>query len=231
MLAIVSRQVLNSQMNNTLTPITEVDSLEASRSLLVSLNLEGNQRLLRSRNFGGVLQRYGDNLTDGQRNFEQAQELHATQRLGAFVVRNSQDELVGMATIYPQLGLKKLMLPLPPVLARGPVSRSYEYDANISAWAIGPNGREVLRTAYKDAATIAMSGLFRYAKADNRKPFIWTVEPTDSPHFHFVDKVIREAGLTPENRPGLYDDQESRKRIPPISQLYLSKCSTLDHRS
>lgn len=236
MLANGGGRLLNGVMNNPLVPITEINALEASRSLLVSLNLDGNQRLLRSRNMSGVLQRYGDNLDDAQRYFESAQEQHQERTLGAFALRGAKDgEIIGMATIYPGLRLRQLHLPVPPAIAKGPLVQKHDtYDASIAAWAIGSNGREDLRRVYLGVADLALNSLGKYIKSEARPtgsmPFLWTTEPTDSPHFHFVYKVIKQAGLLPEKRPKRYDDAESRKRIPPVSQLYISRLSTITSR-
>jgi hypothetical protein len=91
---------------------------------------------------------------------------------------------------------------------------TFEYaNPNIHAWT-DVKEEEVLVGAYKQLAAMNSSG-HPYGEPTNAP---WTVEPIRSPkHIH---TALKMAGLS-RVATRLFDDGESRLRVPPISSLYI----------
>lgn len=180
-------------------------------------NDEDVRNFLHQRNFDGVIQRHFD-LDSSVENAKKARRLALSNELGAYALLDTETNLaVGMATVYPNLGLWRQKLPLPPLFTRnlilgtrirgtGEPTTTENGSANVSAWVgIDKDVEDNLERAYS----------FLITKAKNT----WTTEPLESPGY--VHDAIVNAGLYPDDvRPGYYDDYESRKAIPAISKLY-----------
>ncbi len=175
-----------------------------------------NEALLRARNLLGVVARYGaclelaeQNVCRGQANIENGITQH-------YAVVNEAGNIVGAASSYPDLRLRKLHLPISPALAVPPLAVTYKYaNPNIHAWT-DKEEEEVLVGAYRQLADMNRS--------DDPEPYDkptnvpWTIEPIRSPKN--IHTAIKMAGLT-KVATRLFDDGESRIKVPPISSLYI----------
>ena len=182
--------------------------------------VQENTELLRARNLLGVIARYGAGLEDAEHNVRRGQANIKSGVTQHYAVVNEAGNVVGAASSYPNLPLRKLHLPLPPALAIPPLAETFEYaNPNIHAWTdVGEE--EVLVGAYKQLAYMAPTAA--YVEEPSNAP--WTIEPLRSPkHIH---TALQMAGLTKVAR-RRFDDGESRTKIPPISALYIKSRSGL----
>jgi hypothetical protein len=168
-----------------------------------------NEDLLRARNMQGVINRYGADTSRGQQNHENGETYH-------YAVINDQGNVVGSASCFPDLRLRKMHLPLPAGLADhvSSLAETYPYaNPNIHAWT-DIKEEEVLVGAYKQLA--AMADKHRFMNEPHEAP--WTIEPLKSPRH--IKTALKMAGLI-RVATRLFDDGESRRRVPPISSLYV----------
>ena len=174
----------------------------------------GNEALLHSRNLLGVIARYGSSLELAEQKVRKGQAKHEQGSPYHYAVVNEAGNVVGAASSYPDLRLRKLHLPIPPALAVPPLAVTFEYaNPNIHAWT-DVKEEEVLVGAYKQLAAMNSSG-HPYGEPTNAP---WTVEPIRSPkHIH---TALKMAGLS-RVATRLFDDGESRLKSPPTSSLYI----------
>jgi hypothetical protein len=173
-----------------------------------------NEPLLHSRNLLGVIARYGASQELAEQNVRRGQTNIETGVTQHYAVVNEAGNVVGSASSFPDLPLRKLHLPIPPALAVPPLAVTFKYaNPNIHAWT-DVKEEEVLVGAYRQLAAMNMSGT-PYGKPTESP---WTIEPIRSPrHIH---TALKMADLT-RVATRFFDDGESRKRIPPISSLYI----------
>ncbi len=191
-----------------LVPYTEFEAGDLAAQLHGAVR--GNMVELGDRNLVGVMLRYGYDLERAEAKVRKGQNEH--DEIGHFAVVDFMGDVVGAASIYPGLPLRKLRLPLPPAAAVGPLAVEYPYaDPNVHAWTVGPE-RDLLADAYKDLVFRSM-GTFK--RADAKKP--WTIEPVASPKHVHESIVLGGLEAVATRR---YDDGESRRRVPPRSVLY-----------
>ncbi len=202
--------------NAILVPYTEFEPVDLARQLhgLVDANVTP----LTLRGLRGVISRY-DDLDAAKRNVLQGQAEH--HRLGRFAIVNEEGNVRGVASLHPDFPLRKLRLPIPPALARGPLTTTYPFAApNVHAWTghiLNWRGRNedfgaLLAPAYKELVRMATP-----EQSDTTTPRPWTAKPVRSPEF--VHEAIVEAGLA-KVATRRFDNGESRRRVPPRSTVY-----------
>jgi len=172
--------------------------------------VDKNQELLEARYFLGVLASYG---ILAEQSVKSRQKHHQPGVSEFYAVVNTAGDVVGSASVLHNLPLSKLRLPIWPILARGPLSQSFEYASpNISAWT--DEGEDGLLTA----AFAKLAKVNHLPKINGeRRPTAWVIEPNKSPeHIH---EAIALAGLSAVAT-HRFDDAESRWNTPPISTLY-----------
>ncbi len=198
----------STQPHEVLVPYTDFAANDLARQLN-GLAIE-NAELLSLRGIRGVTERYGSDLETAEANVRKGQADHES--LGSFAIVSAMGDVCGLGSVYPNLPLKEQRVPLPPVLARGPLATTYpKRGPNVHAWT-GEGYLSLLADAYK--------GLMYRAAAWWRQPEmprVWTVEPTRSPNT--IHHAITDSGLIIV-RTGRFDDGESKSHIPPLSTLY-----------
>ena len=203
-------------MTEVLVDYTQFEPLELATQLHEAV--QGNEALLHTRNLLGVVARYGASLELAEQNVRRGQANIKTGITNHYAVVNEAGNVVGAASSYPDLRLRKLHLPIPPALAVPPLAVTFKYaNPNIHAWT-DIKEEEVLVGAYKQLADMNRSSE-PYGKPTNVP---WTIEPIRSPkHIH---TALKMAGLT-RVATRLFDDGESRIKVPPISSLYVKSHS------
>lgn len=195
-----------------LTPLTDI---EAERLAPVMRSVVANNKdELLCRNFVGVMERY--HRQSGEESIEwikRAQNEQRLGRLGAFILKLG-GEFAGLGTIYPDLQLTRLRLPVRraygSVPSPWPVKVTYRLASpNVTAWLDGDADHESLTQAYSRLLVKAAS-----LKTNGTVP--WTLEPENAPHF--IHEAIQQAGLV-QQRLGRFDDQETIS-VPGYSWLY-----------
>lgn len=218
-------------MSEVLVPFTEFESaVELARQLheVVTNNIP----MLEARNLLGPISRYGSNDSiRAQEKVEKGQREHQAGTLGHYAVVGDSGDVVGSASIYPDLPLYKLRLPVPAGIARRAepfLAVRYSYASpNIHAWA--DDSEDVLAQTYEELTQLAntppsyhpLSGT-PYAK----EPFntTWTLEPARSPKY-IHDAIVASSGLQRVAK-RRFDDGEDGRTIPPRGTLYAQLKST-----
>jgi len=203
-------------MSEVLVDYTQFEPLELATQL--HKTVQGNEALLQTRNLLGVVARYGASLELAEQNVRRGQANTKAGITNHYAVVNETGNVVGAASSYPDLRLRKLHLPIPPALAIPPLAVTFKYaNPNIHAWT-DVREEEVLMNAYKQLTTMNRSGR-PYGKPTNVP---WTIEPIRSPkHIH---TVLNMADLT-RVATRLFDDGESKSKIPLFSSLYIKSHS------
>lgn len=227
-------------MTDTLVPVTEWSADDLSKQVM-NLVAE-NEQLLRQRYLVGVLRRYGEKAANPIGSIENAQHNHEDGALQAFTVISETGKLAGMATIYPDLQLTRLRLPIPrgvsdqvaevSTIGKLNVRRSTQIVArllkqnetflpfanpNVFAWT-GSSHKKYLSLAYRGLMARVRDLPHQQA---GLQPY--TIEPNRSPAWVHTSIVL--AKLLPIAR-GWFDDQESRRLSPPRSTLYTTLAGT-----
>lgn len=199
-------------MTEVLVDYTQFEPLELATQLHEAV--QGNEALLQTRNLIGVVARYGASLELAEQNVRRGQTNTETGVTQHYAVVNEAGNVVGAASSYPDLRLRKLHLPIPPALAVPPLAVTFKYaNPNIHAWT-DVKEEEVLVGAYTQLANMNTSGQ-PYGEPTNVP---WTIEPIRSPKH--IRTALKMADLT-RVATRLFDDGESRLRVPPISSLYV----------
>jgi hypothetical protein len=203
-------------MSEILVDYTQFEPLDLATQLHDTV--VSNEALLRSRNFLGVIARYGSDLELAEQKVRKGQIDHEQGTPSHYAVVNEAGNVVGAASSYQNLPLRKLHLPIPSGLAKPPLAVPFKYaNPNISAWT-DINEEESLVGAYQQL--VAMNRKRGIIGEPHEAP--WTIEPIRSPkHIHVA---IQMAGLD-KVATRIFDDGESRIKIPPVSTLY-TKSST-----
>ena len=215
---------MTSSYESVLSPITDFKADELGPRLAELV--ESNRKLLIARYILGPLDRYCD-VETAELSVMRAQEIHEdpdnTQQI--FVPVGAEGNPEGVATIYPDLELKRLRLPIPLGLPDQStikwlrtksgmldtlVGKSWWDDLsnatpNLTVWT-NANHEELLTIAYKELENMHYSGV---------RP--WTIEPIRSPKY--VHRAIRATSMKPIAE-RWFDDQESRRKVAPRSRLY-----------
>ena len=224
-----------------LVPYTEFDKLDLARRLNTLVSSE--RAALLGRHFIGLTQRYGNSLgvalesvQKGRRvhsNWERRRRDHEQVRQYGFSLAQSalyaivwsesgrpdSQDVVGAASIQPQLPLDRFRLPLerrvarfvPFSMARPTPGWDRTRATNIRAWTTQEVDGRVLAQAYRDLEDTAVD------LPANVSQTIWTTEPEQSPtkiHAAILDSHLEHVGI------GIYDDFEDSRTIPPLSILY-----------
>ena len=177
--------------------------------------VQDNEVLLRARNLLGVVNRYGESIELAEQNVRRGQANIENGITQHYAVVNEAGNVVGSASIYPDLRLRKLHLPIPPALAVPPLAVTYKYaNPNIHAWT-DVDEEEVLVGAYRQLANM---NTIREPYDGEPTNVPWTIEPSRSPKN--IHTAIKMAGLIKVAK-RLFDDGESRTKVPPISSLYI----------
>lgn len=210
-------------MATELVPYTDLSSESIARELHEAVML--SEPVLRARNILGPISRYGWGLELGIQNVEKGQHEHDLGEIGRYAVMSDAGNIVGAASIYPNLSLRRLRVPVPPMLA-------VEYPQatpNIHAWTTGDT--ETLAQAYSRLRDLAHKKIRNQQvpppnPANTLKGLIpWTIEPVSSPQY--IHDALLRAGLT-RNASQRFDDGESRRHIPPLSTLYTGSLQPIE---
>lgn len=205
-----------------LIPYTEFNSAE----LAVQLHevVRNTRGLLEVRNIHGPIERYGRDIEAGIAKVEKGQEEHTSKQLGHYAIVGDSGDVVGAASILPDLSLRKQRLRMRAGIARRLplVSKVYPHASpHVSAWTNG--NKEALAEAYSDL--VAMVDQPKYVSplsgvSQIKEPFnvTWTVEPVDSPH-EVHEAIVASSGLE-QIIVARFDDGESGKKTPPKGMLY-----------
>lgn len=209
-------------MSSELHPYTEFDSTELAAQLHKAVT--ASESLLRARNINGPIARYGGELAIGIQNVEKGQEEHTYNELGHFAIVGDSGDIIGAGSIYPNLKLRKLRLPLPPALAEKRLSVYFTYaKPNIHAWIDDDQGdlaevyEELLETSRADQYSTNIVRVEGDFTRDKRTGVAWTLEPLRSPKS--IHTAIQASGLD-KITTSRFDDGESRLHIPPRGILY-----------
>jgi hypothetical protein len=203
-------------MTELLIPYTKFDTTELARAMF-NLVVK-NQEMLQLRFCPGVVSRYGVDIATAETNISKGQYNTKNGIMGHFAVVNAAGNVVGAASSFPKLPLRKLDLPLQPRMMVGPMKLAtteiYAGNRNITAWTEAAE-EGLLTKIYQDLSDIALqSGSISQPDAP------WTAEPVRSPAL--IHDSIEAAGLAP-TIDARFDVGESGRIIPPISTLYVKR--------
>lgn len=211
-----------------LVPVTEFAPAELAPRLVELV--AANKSLLTARYILGPLSRYTSEQT-AEAAVVGAHQLHRAGTQEIFVVRGESGDPEGIATVYPRLELKRLRLPIPlgvpdqrlikwlrrhfqladkAAQLRWWVSLPFA-TPNLTAWT-GTQEEALLARAYQELDARVGSS------ADGASERPWTIEPRRSPSY--VHEAIGMTSLALIAKHRLFDDQESRAAVPPLSTLY-----------
>ncbi|MDB5176100.1 MAG: hypothetical protein JWM81_958 [Candidatus Saccharibacteria bacterium] len=187
---------------------------------------------LRGRNLLGVMRRYAPSDDEAIARFRKARIGTARSEYAAYTILDDADRIIGMATVLPDLKLKRqrfrlpsMPISLPPLLAKGPLVEQVPVTGpEVSAWTNEQNGGEHLVDAYRQllspqgiADTVFATRRQKQTNRPHRTPMVvesnaWTIEPLEAAKLFHI--AIRSAGLEETGR-GVYDDGESVRLFPP----------------
>lgn len=216
-------------MSEALVPVTAYDTPDLADSLRELVH--NNRGLLLQRHIVGPIVRYGGSPQLTSSSVERLKRSCDKGTLEAFaiVVQPHETAIRGMATIYPNLELGKMRLPLPAGIPKHPryghyvdwMRVTYPYAMhNVQAWTDGL-AEEMHAPGWPPGALLARAyrDLVSYADEGNSHSMgrTWTIEPARSPAY--VHGAIANSGLT-EIAEGRFEDNEVNTRIPPRSILY-----------
>ena len=196
-------------VEQVLIPYTSFEAEDLSRQLNYLVTIDKEHLALRG--LSGVLYRYAE----PERALAKVKKGQSEQdAIGHYAVVDRSGDVRGSASIYPNLELSKQRIPLPPILAKGFLSKRLpKAEVNVHAWTTHGE-EELLSAAYRDLLFTATGWWKR-----NTSPRAWTLEPNRSP------KVIHDAiALSGLQKVAIrrYDDKESKTHIPARSSLYAS---------
>lgn len=187
-----------------------------------------SQDLLEQRNINGPLVRYGQNVDTAIYNVQRAINLHSAREMGCYAVIGESGDIVGAASIYPDLELRRQFIPMAPIIAQGfldsVLTIDYPYASpNINAWTVDSEGLdEAYRQLLIESRQSPVNRQPRVANADQKnRAYAWTAEPIRSPGS--VHEQISAAGMYRMLTGKRLADQESRRHVPPKANLYSSK--------
>lgn len=193
-----------------------------------------NKGLLAARNLVGVIDRYGHDFELAKSKVEKGQREHAQGELGHYAIIGISGDVIGSASVYPGLTLRKLRLPIPAGIGRRYSALAVDYPyarPNIHAWAA--EDEDVLADAYQALATIGLSDLsnrnrLTLSQVARREGIAlpsylhqgaaWTVEPHRSPS-DIHESITAKSGLK-KVATKRFDDGENGLKIPPRGILY-----------
>lgn len=204
-----------------LVPYSDFDNPEDLAQQLHEAVLD-NWSLLKQRKLSGPIFRYGGDIDTATEKVEKGQREHLSGELGHFAVIGNSGDVVGSASIYPDLELRKLRFPIPPVLAMGRLATRLPYATpNIHGW-IGYD-EDGLTEVYKQLLKLSHQQPYHrnVTQTNLLTPWhggsAWTVEPAKSPHD--IHRMIRASKLQKVGT-RRYDEGESKLKIPPRGTLY-----------
>lgn len=210
-------------MNEVLKPYSDFGASDLAHQLNEAV--EASYKLLEARDLLGPVACYGTYLEVAEANVKKGQ--HEAKPRHFAVVSDSGD-VVGAASINDNLDLRKLHLPVPVAVARGPLMTNYPYaKPNLAAWTI-PEAEEALARAYLELVDMTKPAPNSYAgrsalyRVVEPKTEPWALEPARSPRF--VHEAIAQAGLI-KVATRRYDAGESSRRIPRRGTLYAYQTS------
>lgn len=216
-------------MSEVLVPVTAYDTPDLADSLRELVH--NNRGLLLQRHIVGPTERYGGSAQLTSSSVERLKRNCDNGTLEAFaiVVQPRETAIRGMATIYPNLELGKMRLPLPAGIPKHPryghyagwMRVAYPYAMhNVQAWTDGLT-EEMHAPGWPPGALLARAyrDLVRYAAEGDSHSMrrTWTIEPLRSPAY--VHAAIADSGLT-KIAEGRFEDNEDNKHISPRSILY-----------
>lgn len=203
-----------------LHPYTDFETNELAAQLHQAVQF--NAPLLAARNIQGLIKRYGEDLETAQENVEKGKRDHA-QGIGHYAIMSDSGDVVGSASLYPDLPLHKLRVPLPIGIARHIPGLTVKYPAanpNIHAWTTLQD--DLLPKAYRDLLNLS-GGVAGFEPLSGmpmaKEPFTttWTFEPHSSPkdiHVAIMESGLKMAAI------GRFDDGEVAKSVPPEGVVY-----------
>jgi hypothetical protein len=197
---------------------------ESARDLALQLHeaVRSSEAILRQRDLPGPLARYGGELALATANVEKGQHEHLRAELGHYAVIGDSGDVIGSASVYPGLRLRKLRLPIPAGLAQGWLAVEFPYATpNVHAWI--KDGEDGLADAYKQLLPLSRADAYhrRIVGTELQNPWhsgaAWTVEPRQSPRW--VHRAISSTRLQ-RVATRRFDEGESRKKVPKRGTLY-----------
>lgn len=209
-------------MSERLIPYNEIDSRELAKGLNEAV-AEGHDMLL-ARNILGPIERYYGSQERGVPFVEKGQRETASGELGHYAILHATGDIVGAASLFPHLPLRRQYLPIQAGAARRLPVVSHELPharPNIHAWTNGDN--EVLSDAYQQLAELAGQPHYEspvIGKPTTKEPFniTWTFEPSRSPK-EIHEAIVAKSGLE-KVKTARFDDGEDGHSIPPKGTLY-----------
>lgn len=214
-------------MSEILRAYTEFDSLELARQLHEVVSNDANAQLLEARNIRGPIYRYGGEVHSAEDNVKKGQDEHTRGILSHYAILGVGGDVVGAASLYPNLPLHKLRAPVPAFIARRSaplLARRFDFATpNVSAWADDNEG--VLAQAYKELVKLSDTAPdYHPKKIDlpaSQPPLksVWTLEPARSPQ-DIHEAIVATSGLGKVATRRFDDGEQSRLEIPPRGTLY-----------
>ncbi len=202
-------------MNSLLRPYSEFPN---SHNLAENLQFAvgAAKDILKQRNLRGAIKRYGAGFDLAQEKAEKGIHEHRAGVLGHYAVIGSEGKVVGAASIFPNLRLRKVHLPIPSRFVRwtkepltveatpgGPAINGWSYEQGL------------LPDVYNELANMAT----KYLREEDE--VIWTTEPTGVDLAH---QAIQAADFIPQETARFYDgEKQPWLKATPLSTLYVQK--------
>lgn len=223
-------------MFEVLQPITQFtsprDMGDVAARIMSMVNTSDIRKLLQKRHLTGVLERFPqtakpskDDITAAARRIQKARERHRQGAVGTYVVMDGKGEIAGLATVIPNLRLKRHRTIMPKHFSLGILQEKISVAGpEITAWTSEPSpsgGNNVansrLGLAY-EALLVPGGPTEQFTGRNNMRPNPWTIEPQRAPSW--IHAAIVKSGLNPRSTEARYDDGEPENFWYPYSKLY-----------
>lgn len=213
-------------MTNFLRPYSEFEAHDLAQQLHGLVVRNAN--FLYARNMLGLLARYGTDIELAEQAVARGQNGRGDTDFQHYALVDESGDVTGAASVIPELPLRAQIAPVPPLLAIWPLSQEYDFHsnlspANVAAWVDASDDSDKFRSdmagAYSAAARETAKNLTDDAfYGDDTIRTAWTIEPRMSPRI--VHQAITDAAMQ-EVAVGRFDDNESRRQVPPKASLYV----------
>ncbi|HSH55629.1 MAG TPA: hypothetical protein VK983_02265 [Candidatus Limnocylindrales bacterium] len=198
-------------MPELLQPYNEFDPEDLAGQL--HRLVHASREALEARNLHGVVARYGLSRELAEAKVRKGQVDHLDSHIGHYAIVNSEGEVRGSGSVFPNLPLYRLHMPVPPRIAFGPLKQiDYRMATNVAAWTVSED-QELLSAAYSELCGSTVTG----KTPEQLDHAVWTTEPLTSPDINH--EAITTAGMAMVMT-GRFDEGENRYSIPPRARLY-----------
>ncbi len=197
---------------------SDAELRQVAHEVCAHVNDEDTERLLRERGRKDTIIRNSDpeGAYENLRRLSNAAQHGEAGGYKAFVIHDLLQRTRGIATIMPELQLRRQKVWLPAGVARRIPVLSDELPTqgpNIAAWLDADvRGSQPLRDAYRFLL-------------DTTEGEGWTIEPNANRSIHRIN-AIKAAGMHAVGGFNRYDDYESGLYVPPQSQLLIALPTT-----